>query len=96
MIKVENKISLGIAGVHFALFLATAIYISSVEDGQAPMLWGLFFFIDYPVSYLAMVIPEPHIIFGVLGTAWWYLIARFFAQLPIWFTPKKGRRGKQS
>ena len=92
MMSVENKISLGIAGVHFSLFLATAIYIASVADGQAPMLWGLFFFIDYPVGYLVMVIREPHIVFGVLGTGWWYLIARFVVQLPIWITSKRGRR----
>jgi len=89
MISVENKISFGVAGVHFSLFLATAIYIASEPDGQAPMLWGLFFFIDYPVSYLDMVIQEPHIIFGVLGTGWWYLIARFVVQLPVWISPRR-------
>jgi hypothetical protein len=89
VISKENKISFGIAGVHFVLFVAAAIYIASVEDGQAPMLWGLFFFIDYPVSYLAVMVREPHIIFGVLGTAWWYFLARIFLQLLPWI----GNRG---
>ena len=94
MISIENKICLGVAGVHFVLFLAVAISIAAMADGQAPMLWGLFFFIDYPVGYLLNVFREPHIIFGVLGTCWWYLIARFVVQLPIWINKSSKAQNK--
>ena len=60
MKKVNTKICLGVASVHFILFMLAAIYIASIEDGQAPMLWALFHFIDYPVGYLIIIFGEPY------------------------------------
>jgi hypothetical protein len=94
MISSETRISLWVAGVHFAIFLVTAITIASTADGQAFMLWGLLIVIDFPVAYLFQEIGEPYFIFGVLGTGWWYLVARFVVQLPVWINQSNAIKQK--
>jgi hypothetical protein len=102
MIRKETKICLSVSGLHLALVVSTAVLISTIRDGQAPMLWVFFTYIDYPVSLTitlftdeqyyewftsmnypipAMLFYPPYLVFGVLGTTWWYLLPMLFLKM---------------
>lgn len=80
--------------VHFVLFALMCLGVAISSDGQAPMSWFLFAFLDFPVSLLYMIdwpnfqqpilariFYAPYIIHGALGTAWWYLIVYCICKL---------------
>ena len=46
------------ASIHTVLFFVMVISINSSSDGQAPMAWGFFVFIDMPISLLYFIPDE--------------------------------------
>ena len=74
--KVGRALSLVLPALHLGLCLATALGLLASEGS-----WGWFpvFFFDFPVSILLIQlanIANPLLVYGILGTAWWYLISR--------------------
>jgi hypothetical protein len=54
--------SLGIllAAVHLLGFLTTALWVSASTDGQAPLIWVLWAFVDLPWSLVYVLIAQPY------------------------------------
>jgi hypothetical protein len=97
-----SRLPLLTAALHAVLFAITVIYVYTSTDGQAALVWTLWYVPDFPVSLLYMVAPSysqwfdnvivgrgiiehllylPHVIHGLLGTAWWYLMPRLVIAL---------------
>ena len=53
--KLANLVGLLAAGLHVALFFATLFYIQLSGDPQAPLTWGIWALVDFPVSMLYMI-----------------------------------------
>lgn len=56
--KAMNKfkgVSAWVALVHLLLFFLTVLYVSQSHDGQAPLVWGIWAVIDFPVSLFYFV-----------------------------------------
>ncbi len=83
--------------VHVVLFLLMCLAINASDDGQAPMNWGIFAFLDFPISLLyfydwpifkqsilATIFYPPYFIHGLLGVIWWYLVGVFIVKLINW------------
>ena len=60
-----------------AIHLAMCVYIQ-LSPSEGGWWWFPAFLVDLPFSILLMfvnyIVPSPLIVFGVLGTLWWYLI----------------------
>jgi hypothetical protein len=72
-----------VAGVHLLGVLLTALYVSRSTDGQAPLVWAYWMFIDLPWSLPLWQLMSGRfvLIHGVIGTAWWYLLVLFVGRL---------------
>ena len=61
-----------------AIHLALCVYIQ-LSPSEGGWSWFPVFLVDLPFSILLMfvnyIVPSPLIVFGVLGTSWWYLIS---------------------
>ena len=67
-----------VATAHVLGFLTTWYYVATSPEGQAPMIWLLWTFIDLPFSLLYEPTQESIlVIHGIFGPIWWYLIAYF-------------------
>lgn len=87
--------------------ILTLSYTLISSDSQAHMVWFFFLFIDFPVSLLytfaqsfsmmrdipvfGWFLYPPYIIHGILGTIWWYFVARFITSL----VDKKSKKGSK-
>jgi len=85
--------------IHAALVILIGSLIASSADSEAAMAWGLFLFIDFPVSLCFFALPPPFttsryliaipILF--LGTIQWGIIGIVLQAIVNWF-----RRGKRA
>ena len=69
-------VSLVLPALHLCLCVATRIGLLASEGSWA---WFLVFLIDFPFSILLLPllkIADPLLVFGLLGTTWWFLISR--------------------
>lgn len=72
-----KKLRYVLPSLHLALCVSTAAGIMESEGSWA---WFLVFLVDFPLSILLLPmlrIAHPLLVFGVVGTAWWYWIGRF-------------------
>ncbi|MEJ0036715.1 MAG: hypothetical protein WDO68_11605 [Gammaproteobacteria bacterium] len=71
----RHLFALVVAGVHLIGVLLTAWYVAQSSDGQAPLMWVYWAFIDFPFSLLyALLDNNVLLIHGAIGTAWWYAL----------------------
>ena len=71
-----GRVSLVLPACHLGLCLATRVGLLASEGSWA---WFLVFVIDFPISVLLLPllnITDPLLVFGLLGTAWWFLISK--------------------
>lgn len=69
-------ISLGLPALHACLCVATR---GGLLPSEGSWGWFVIFLIDFPFSILLLPlqnIADPLLVFGILGSAWWYLISR--------------------
>jgi len=68
--------------VHLGFCIATA---RGLNDGQGGWTWFPFFLADFPFSILFLplfsVFDHPAIVFGIVGTLWWYVVSASVAWL---------------
>ena len=85
------------ASVHLLGVLLTALYVSRSSEGQAPLVWAYWLFIDLPWSLPLWQLMNGSfvLIHGVIGTAWWYLLVLLIGRL-IAFAKAKAARSKAS
>jgi hypothetical protein len=74
--KTQQLVALVLPALHLGLCVATKAELLASEGS-----WGWFpvFFVNFPFSVLLLPllkIADPLLVFGILGTAWWYLIGR--------------------
>jgi hypothetical protein len=70
------RVSLVLPALHLCLCVATRVGMLAAEGSWA---WFLVFLVDFPFSILLLPllkIADPLLVFGLLGTAWWFLISR--------------------
>src|SRR6202163_2352317 len=74
--KRTHMVAAAVAGVHLLGVLLTALYVSKSPDGQAPLVWAYWLFIDLPWSLPLWQLMSGSfvLIHGVIGTAWWYVL----------------------
>jgi hypothetical protein len=75
-LKTHHTVSLVLPVLHVCLCVATKVGLLPSEGSWG---WFLVFLIDFPFSVVLLPllkIADPLLVFGVLGTAWWYLISR--------------------
>lgn len=90
------KIGLLFATVHFSLFLSFIYYLFTTDlDAQWQLYWIFWTILDFPVSFLMFLnglFPEnwemifdnfPYFVHGILGTIWWYFIAKRITEKKI-------------
>jgi len=53
-----KKIGIFFSCLHCSAAIATMLYIAHSRAPQAPMLWGIFAIIDFPISLLFLFAPE--------------------------------------
>jgi hypothetical protein len=67
------KIGLCLALTHFVAFVVLALYIRHSVDPQAPLLWGVFAVIDFPLSLI-------YLLAGAFSHEFPYVAQSWFAQ----------------
>jgi len=75
-LRTNRAVSLVLPALHVCLCVATKVGLLASEGSWA---WFLVFLVDFPFSILLLPllkIADPLLVFGILGTAWWYLISR--------------------
>lgn len=79
-----------LAGLHLLGVLLTALYVSGSADGQAPLVWAYWMFVDMPWSLPLWQLMEGRfiLIHGVIGTAWWYAVVLGVGRLFIYARTK--------
>jgi hypothetical protein len=76
-LKTHHVVSLVLPALHVCLCVATKVGLLASEGSWG---WFLLFLVDFPFSIVLLPllkIADPLLVFGILGTAWWYLISRF-------------------
>jgi hypothetical protein len=62
--------------------------------------WGYMFLVDIPMSVIILAIAynfdHPMILFGILGTLWWYLLSRAADMVIRWLRAKETSRADAS
>jgi hypothetical protein len=74
--KTYLRASLVLPALHLCLCVATRVGLLTSEGSW---VWFLVFLVDFPFSILLLPllkIADPLLVFGLLGTAWWFLINR--------------------
>jgi len=76
-LKLNHLIATILAGLHLLGVLLTTFYVSNSADGQAPLVWAYWMFLDMPWSLPLWQLMDGRffLIHGVIGTAWWYALA---------------------
>jgi hypothetical protein len=76
-------VAAAVAGVHLLGVLLTALYVSKSPDGQAPLVWAYWLFIDLPWSLPLWQLMSGSfvLIHGIIGTAWWYVLVLLVGRL---------------
>lgn len=88
--NIARPIGVAASLLHTAAFLALVLYIYKSRDPQAPLLWGIFAVIDFPLSLLYLFagllkshgvgssefVYLPYLIHGLLGAVWWYFFPK--------------------
>lgn len=75
-LNTRHAVALVLPSLHLGLCVATKMGLLASEGSWG---WFLVFLVDFPfsIALLPLVkIADPLLVFGVLGTAWWYLISR--------------------
>ena len=82
-VKRTHVVASAVAGVHLLGVLLTALYVSQSTDGQAPLVWTYWMFIDLPWSLPLWQLMSGSfvLIHGVIGTVWWYLLVLLIGRL---------------
>jgi hypothetical protein len=93
--KRVHAIAAGVAAAHLLGVLLTEYYVSGSSDGQAPLVWVYWMFIDLPWSLPLWELMSGKLILihGVIGTVWWYLLTIFIERL-IAFVRTKAPRSR--
>lgn len=76
-LKTPHVISLVLPTLHVCLCVATKVGLLASEGSWG---WFLVFLVDFPFSIALLPllkIADPLLVFGILGTAWWYVLSRF-------------------
>ena len=70
--KKPRRFFLGLllSGIHSALFILVAILIAFSSDGEAGMVYYIFFWLDYPISHIFAISPELGTMFFLGGLLW--------------------------
>jgi len=78
--------------------LLTAWYVSGSSDGQAPLVWAYWMFIDLPWSLPLWQLMGGRfvLIHGVICTAWWYLLVLLIGRLIVFARAKAAARSRAS
>lgn len=90
-------IAFAFAGLHLAVFLLFLAVQGFALGGEGRLLWALWLPIDFPVSILVGIgfdyLPDtdtaskalrtwwPHIVHGLFGTLWWFLVPFFIVKV---------------
>ena len=93
-LKPHHAVSFVLPALHLGLCVATKMGLLPSEGS-----WGWFFvfLVDFPFSFVLLPlgkIADPLLVFGILGTAWWYLISRFAIYCVRWCFEFRRRRFK--
>jgi hypothetical protein len=72
LVKRIFVVAIAVALLHLAGVLWTASYVSHSLEGQAPLVWAYWIFIDLPWSLLP--IESPLLVHGLIGTVWWCVL----------------------
>jgi hypothetical protein len=75
-LKAPHPISVVLPALHVVVCVATEARLLASEGSWG---WFLVFLIDFPFSLMLLPLLnpiDPLLVFGILGTAWWYLISR--------------------
>ena len=90
-------VAAGVAAAHLLGVLLTAWYVSGSSEGQAPLVWIYWMFIDLPWSLplWQLMTGSFVLIHGVIGTAWWYLLVILIGRV-IAFAKTKMTRSRAS
>jgi hypothetical protein len=91
--KRTHVVAAAVAAVHLLGVLLTASYVSGSSEGQAPLVWICWLFIDLPWSLPLWQLTSGSFVLlhGVIGTAWWYILVLFIGWL---VTRIKARRNQ--
>lgn len=82
--RLLHIVASAIALIHLTGVGITAVYVANSSDGQAPMAWVLWLFVDLPWSLLFFMWEASFLVtFGLLGTLWWYGVAFALGKLVI-------------
>jgi hypothetical protein len=76
-LNARHAVSLVLPALHVGLCVATKMGLLASEGSWG---WFLVFLVDFPFSIALLPllkIADPFLVFGILGTAWWYVISRF-------------------
>ena len=94
--KRNHVIAAAVASAHLLGVLLTAWYVSGSSEGQAPLVWAYWMFIDLPWSLPLWQLMNGSFIFihGVVGTAWWYLLIVLIGKLITFVKAKTSRSRK--
>jgi hypothetical protein len=71
-----SVVPLVLPALHLCLCIATRVGLLASEGSWS---WFLVFLVDFPFSVLLLPllkIADPLLVFGPLGTAWWFLISK--------------------
>jgi hypothetical protein len=81
-------------GLHLCLCLAVALEILPRSEWSN---WFVVFLVDFPISILFLMMQgvPPILSFGILGTAWWYLLGAIVSGVirAVALRSRKGREG---
>ena len=81
MIKRKVVITLILPLLHLGLCMAISLGLIELEGSWA---WFMVFLVDFPFSILLLPLAKiigPFLAFGVMGTAWWYMLSKFIVFL---------------
>ncbi len=74
--KTAARAAFVLPALHLLLCIATRTGLLPSEGSWA---WFLVFLVDFPFSILLLQllnVVDPLLVFGILGTLWWYLVSR--------------------
>ena len=91
--KNVHAIAAAVASVHLLGVLLTAWYVSGSSEGQAPLVWVYWMFLDLPWSMPLWQLMSGSfvLIHGVIGTLWWYILVLLIGRLVTYIKARAGR-----
>ena len=84
--KTRHVVALALPVLHVSLCVGTAVGLLGSEGSWQ---WFMVFLVDFPFSIVLLPLLEiahPLLVFGLLGTAWWYLLSRIGIYCAGWLS----------